>query len=328
MSLDSSFDVADAEGGSHLRETSVRLQEQVLPGAAATLDTATLTQKQLSAMVDAAALERLLANQRHDAAFCAHVALCRVPGAGVWLTAAPTEDGRELDAPLAQVAFKRRLRVPLLEADDFCPMCGQVMDKWGDHALTCSCGGDRTVRHNALRNVVFEEATASGLGPEREKAGLLPAELVARRPADVWLPRGPGGNGCALDFAVTSGLRSDIFRPVIDDPSVVFERYEHEKRQHLQTEERCREAGFQFQPMVLEAHGGSWSPSARRVLDWIAQQGAASQGESAQVVGLKIAQRLSCVLHRENARAILRRIARAPAPESDSGWAAASFEWQ
>ena len=33
-------------------------------------------------------------------------------------------------------------------------MCGEVLDRWGDHALSCCCGGDRVLRHNAFRNVV------------------------------------------------------------------------------------------------------------------------------------------------------------------------------
>ena len=61
------------------------------------------------------------------------------------------------------------------------------MDRWGDHALTCSCNGDRTVRHNAIRNVCYEEAVEASLRPEREKAGLLPG-----RPHEDGLPGDSG----------------------------------------------------------------------------------------------------------------------------------------
>ena len=234
-------------------------------------------------MVDAALLQKLLQVSADDAGFQAGIALNRVPGAGVWLTAPPVEDRREIDAPLFQICVKRRLRVPIFEEDGLCVCCGQVMDKWADHALVCPCGGDRTVRHNALRNVVHEEASNAGLRPEREKAGLLPPRPAAegvddsstrngRRPADVWLPRGPSGAGEALDFAVTSGLRSDTFRTVAGAPTAVFQRYEDSKRTHAGTSEACRAAGFCFTPMVMEAHSGGWSPTARAVLDWMVQQ--------------------------------------------------------
>ena len=47
------------------------------------------------------------------------------------------------------------------------------MDSFGDHALVCYCNGDRTVRHNALRNIVFCEASRANMQPEKEKAGAL-----------------------------------------------------------------------------------------------------------------------------------------------------------
>ena len=204
------------------------------------------------------------------------------------------------------------------------------MDRWGDHALTCPCGGDRTIRHNWVPNVVFEEAVGAGLRPEREKAGLLPcrpaadglpATAGARRPADVWLPRGPKGNAEAMDFAVTSGMQSALFRAVADDPMVVFERHEQQKRNYLQTYDQCRRAGFRFKPMVLEAHAGGWSGAFRGRMGWLARAGAAVHSASPAAEALRIAQRISSSLHRENARAVLRRLSAAETPTAPSGWA-------
>ena len=39
--------------------------------------------------------------------------------------------------------------------------------------------------------------------------------------------RGPSGRGEALDFAVSSGLQSDLFLPVAETPGFVFQRYEN-----------------------------------------------------------------------------------------------------
>ena len=253
-----------------------------------------------------------------DSFFCAHMALCGLPGAVAFLTAPPVNDGREIDSPLFQIVLKRRLRVPTSDTEYHCPRCGEIMDNWGDHALTCSYAGDRTIRHNAIRNICYEEAEEAGLRPEREKAGLLP-ELPqedglpiapsARRPADIWVPWGSSGKGEALDFAVSSGLQSNLFHPVAETPRFVFDRYEGMKR------------GFKFIPLVLEAHGGGWSPLLRATVDYIARLQAASQYEVSSMVSLKIAQCISCTLHRENARAILRRTA-GPSDSSSlpSGW--------
>ncbi|CAK0838426.1 unnamed protein product, partial [Prorocentrum cordatum] len=51
----------------------------------------------------------------------------------------------------------------------------------------------------------------------------------------------------------------------------VFPAYEHFKRTFKNTDVECSTAGFKFTPMVLESHGGGWSPLARSVLDRFAK---------------------------------------------------------
>ena len=212
------------------------------------------------------------------------------------------------------------------------------MDKWGDHALTCSCGGDRTVRHNAIRNICFEKATDAGLRPEREKANLLPSHPAedslptrgnGRHPADVWIPRGRSNisRGEPCDCAVRSGMQSALFRPAAATPTLVFQLYEDRKRSFQNTLEACENAGFDFVPLIFEAHGGGWSSANRAIFDWMSKLQAASQHENAEAISLRIAQRISCTLHRENAQAILRRLAAPAAPSTlPSGWDANGVE--
>ena len=232
--------------------------------------------------------------------------------------------------PLFQVALKRRLRVPVYANTGYCPSCGDCLDRFGDHALVCPCKGDRTVRHNVIRNRTYTEAEAAGKNPDREKAGLLPGRPASdgvkvqeggRRPADVWLPRGPSGRGEALDFACTSGLRTDMWRCVLQNPNCVFESYEDYKFTYKYTGQFCEAAGFQFTPMVLETHSGAWSPAARRMLDWLASSQSATKGVSKEAASFIIAQRLSVSLHRENARAILKRAAAPLSTPEPNGWA-------
>ena len=100
--------------------------------------------------------------------------------------------------------IQRWLRIKLFEEEYHCPLCDDVIDRHGDHCLTCSCGGDRTKRHNLLRNEVFHLCNSAGLNPELERQGLLqPRPLVGatqengatrnsnnlRRPADIYLLR-------------------------------------------------------------------------------------------------------------------------------------------
>ena len=67
----------------------------------------------------------------------------------------------------------------------------------GDHSLVCGTGGERIVRHNAVRDAIFDTAAAAGLAPLREGRALLPGNN--RRPADVFLPHWAGGLDAALD---------------------------------------------------------------------------------------------------------------------------------
>ena len=75
--------------------------------------------------------------------------------------------------------------------------------------------------------------------------------------------------------------------------------------------------------MVIEAHSGAWSLTARNVFAKIAAGQALQSSTQSETASLMIAQRLSIALHRENARASMKRMA-APVDEviyNWSGWA-------
>ena len=94
-----------------------------------------------------------------------HLALQSIHGAGAWLTALPAEGDLRLDPASYRITLARRLRLPIQPQDGVCPRCGGHMDKFGDHALTCACSGDRMRRHNALRNIVHSAAAEWGAWP-------------------------------------------------------------------------------------------------------------------------------------------------------------------
>ena len=67
--------------------------------------------------------------------------------------------------------------------------------------------GQATLRHHTLRDLLWAKCRTAGLRPEIEKEGLLPHTMY--RPADVWLPKWPGGGPAkiAIDLAVVSPLQ-------------------------------------------------------------------------------------------------------------------------
>ena len=325
--IDSGFDLHN--DGGHFAAALAELKGKCLEAASLNLQEGVVKQKQLSALLDGALKEELRAGARAEGSRLAHLALVALPGAGAWLTAPPADDGRDIEPALFRVALQRRLRLRVAPDDVCCPCCGDVFDSFCDHALVCCCKGDRTVRHNAIRDVVHEEAVRAGTAAVKEKAGLLPARPAEdgigqaechRRPADIWLPRFQGASGEALDFACTSGMRADFLDRSASDGGSVFPAYEHLKRTFKMTEHECTQAGFKFTPMILESHGGGWSPLARGVLDKIAKSQSAAWNEGQEPSSLIIAQRISCSLQRENARAVLRRLSPPASHPATGGW--------
>ena len=201
------------------------------------------------------------------------------------------------------------------------------MDSFGDHALTCPCGGGKTKRHNVIRNRTHRAALSAGFASaELEKPDLLrPRPRIAgspedgstpptdhdsndqRRPADVYIPRWRQGSPVALDFAVTSGLREDFVATSERAPQDVVLQYEGFKCSYLDTQQQCLQEGLSFTPFVLEAVGGGIGAQGTAVIAELAKASASASGEPADCSAVSFTQALQITLHKENARAILRR---------------------
>ncbi len=288
-----------------------------------------LSQKRLSEATDKRTAAQLALPTAASMARRAHLSLISASGAGLFLSATPCKAAQLDNDPALYVAMLQRwLRIPFSEQDVECPYCDGVLDRFGDHALVCCCGGDRTRRHNLLRNMVFYAASAANLHPELERPGLLPHRPLhgstyengvamgqddgdpgSRRPADVYIPRWRSGPAAAWDFAVTSGLRVDSLAASAQDPDAVLTKYEDFKCSHQDTKAQCQSQGLTFIPMVMEAVGGGWGKVARGVWSELAKSSALATGEleSESSCAIMLRQRLSMTLHRESARACLRR---------------------
>ena len=92
-----------------------------------------------------------------------------------------------------------------------------------------------------------------------------------------------------------------------EDGSYATKAYEDFKRSHLQTECLCQEEGITFIPMICEADGGGWGPAAHKVWSVLAKQKSIISGETDSIIVSRLLQSLGLILHRENARSILRR---------------------
>mgnify|MGYP002809994340 CR=1 FL=1 len=72
----------------------------------------------------------------------------------------------------------------------------------------------------------------------------------------------------------------------------------------LPTGEACAQAGFEFIPMVMEAHGGGWGAGARAVIGSLARCVAVARNIDPASASLDFAQPISASLLRFNSRAL------------------------
>ena len=92
------------------------------------------------------------------------------------------------------------------------------------------------------------------------------------------------------------------------DASAAVNAYATTKRSHLNTEEQCQEEGITFIPMIVDGAGGGWGDDAERVWATLARTIANNTNGEASQTSADLYQSLSLILHREGARAVLRRL--------------------
>ena len=126
-----------------------------------------------------------------------------------------------------------------------------------------------------------------------------------RRLADVFLPRGPSGCVGAWDFTITSALRPAAFDAACFDAHAAFNMAWGHKCRYFGTAARCAGQGFAFCPLILGA--ACWGIPLR---GWLALQQILPFMQ--RLPTLFITQRISCTIHRENARSILKRVPESP----------------
>jgi hypothetical protein len=131
--------------------------------------------------------------------------------AGSWLEGAPAKAlGLQLSSEEFRSRMGRRLGCELC-AEGPCPLCFQVMDRFGSHAEGCMSGGDAVLRHNQNRDTIHSQCKAAGTRPELEKAKVLAGivqerDLNGRRPADTLLSSCGGGKNCTRTKIAKGGV--------------------------------------------------------------------------------------------------------------------------
>ena len=183
----------------------------------------------------------------------------------------------------------------------------------------CMAGGDVVLRHNALRDITYDQSRAGYLRPEREASNLLnrpddPGEPCRRRPADVLLHVWPGpisaGKGAhkvALDFAVINALGpGHRLMTAASSGTAAAAKYAQSKLTFENTEARCAENGIVLKPVVWTAQGGI-DPNGAKALEALHRAVSCISGAKLGDVRREFNVKVSVALIKANARAVRRR---------------------
>ena len=258
----------------------------------------------------------------------ARIRAAAAPRAGIWLGAPPS---RALDLRLTNAEVRsrvgRRLGCEICEEKP-CPFCLGIMDKWGIHAESCTAGGDKTYGHHVVRNDIYGHAKRGGMGPVLEAQGVMSVLGVeyrrgsgqrggGERPADVLLCRaqdlqtgvGRQGHGrVALDVGIICPQAASHLADAAGEELGAAESYVRTKCGRRDTEQRCRDAGVVFQPMIFESLGGV-SVEADRVIKSLNKAVASNTDSPEGEVATLFWHRLGIDLQRVGHRAFARRAA-------------------
>ena len=183
-------------------------------------------------------------------------------------------------------------------------MCGLASNAFGDHAIsTCGHYGDRTRRHDDLRDALFATAQAGGLAPVKEERHLLDD---ASRPGDLTIRNWHRcqGRHTAFDVVVTLPFQLHSLERTAEEPSHSLDHAASLKNKKRRA--ACDAKLLAFVPLPVTTLG-AWHPDAAEHLQDLARLQASRSGRDKDLAIRHLFQRLSVLLQRGNANMLFLR---------------------
>ena len=263
----------------------------------------TPTQKVLSGMIENQLFSTLLESSSH--ANRARLLSVAAPHSSSWLSVVPSPGlGLHLESNEYQMAIKWWLGLDT-SGRSMCPFCPDTaLDPLGHHAVTCRHGGDVVIRHNRLRDNIFDLSRHAHLSVRLEKGNGLTRDLDHTRPADILIDGWDRGKPAALDITITSPLCPAILGESCQQAGAAV--LAAEARKLHSNGPKCQEVGWSCIPLAVETYG-NWGKEAHDTISRLASHLAIHQSSPKSSVVAEIYGRLSMTLVRSIARAILAR---------------------
>ena len=226
-----------------------------------------------------------------------------LPNSGAWLNVLPSPSlGLQLKSAEFTVCVKYRLGLQIFPYEGVCVACPAPSDTRGDHAVSCGCGGERTYRHNSIRDCLYTTCAQACLGPTREDRALIPG--TEARPADIYIPAWSGGLDTAFDITVINPLQQNLLNRSAANPGHALQ-FAHDRKM-TKHGEACRTANIAFVPLPLDTFG-AWGDSTVREVKRMGTALARHTGNEDSETIRHLIQRVSVTLMKVNANLILNR---------------------
>ena len=222
----------------------------------------------------------------------------QLPLSGSWLTALPSSKlGLSFSSSEFEVLLRTRLGLPVYHSRPGpCPLCGDALDSFGDHA-TCCAKSNLTARHNGVTSAIGRVLASAGLTVTYEVA--VAGKL---RPADVHV-RG-------LSFPEPDVLDATVVNPMagFDDPAAADRVARAERHKHEKYDELCQRAKVKLTAFGVSTLGGV-GPEAYMFLGRIREKFIQEHGKTeGSVLAQEAMERISVACQRGVAAQLLKSI--------------------
>ena len=128
-------------------------------------------QKSFSSCIDKCLLALTLSNPDLPAREKARLRSVSSDNAARWLSAAPNSRSfKYFEDNQFSAVLRHWLGIPLFNRDCRC-RCGETIDCFGDHAITCKSGGGPIHRHDLIRDALFDMCNSAGISVSKELSG-------------------------------------------------------------------------------------------------------------------------------------------------------------
>ena len=142
------------------------------------------------------------------------------------------------------------------------------------------------------------------MSPQQEQVLAPASDPVRQRPADILVPGEPTPD--CIDIAVTNPLQPKFLQQAAVTPGHACETYAQEVKVD-RFAAGVETLGYRYTAAVVETYG-RWNKAGARIVRKTIHALAAAKHISKSAASIRVNQRLSCALWRNNARAVLDRL--------------------